>query len=135
MFFKNKSIFCTICKKQLNHKYKPKKNWNINGYLCNNCYLDELKKQYERNNKKNCYICNKLQNISNMWEPRFEWNITEPICEECFTKKESDFQHKKNFCSICNKKLGFIRYNPKGKRQIDGQLCKLCWVESKSRYD
>jgi len=38
----------------------------------------------------------------------------------------------KNFCSICGIKIGLIRYNPKPKWKIDGQLCKKCWDQKKA---
>ncbi len=134
MFFKKSLVFCAICNKQLQHKYKPKKNWSITGYLCNNCYLNKLKIQYDDNNLKNCVCCQKQQVISDMWEPRWEWNIEGALCENCFAKKENDFQHQKNFCGVCDKKLGFIRYNPKAKWKIQGQLCKLCWNNIKLKH-
>jgi hypothetical protein len=30
-------------------------------------------------------------------------------------------------CAICNKELGFMRYNPKKEWSIDGQLCGECF--------
>ena len=50
-------------------------------------------------------------------------------------KKELDFNKKKDFCSVCGSKLGFIRYNPKNHWKIKGQLCKACWDTQKSQLD
>ncbi|MEC8529631.1 MAG: RNA methyltransferase substrate-binding domain-containing protein [Thermoproteota archaeon] len=43
------------------------------------------------------------------------------------------FKTKKEFCVICNKKMGFIRYNPKPEWKIKGQLCRRCWDEQKAK--
>lgn len=67
-----------------------------------------------------------------MWEPRWQWNLNGLLCESCFTKKETDYKIKKNYCSICSNKLKFIRYNPKSKWSIDGQLCRTCWDKKNS---
>jgi hypothetical protein len=42
-------------------------------------------------------------------------------------KKNWLIKTKINFCVNCGKKIGFIRYNPKPKWKIDGQLCRKCW--------
>ena len=46
------------------------------------------------------------------------------LCKKCFDKKESDFNKKKDFCSVCGNKLGLIRYNAKSSWKIKGQLCR-----------
>jgi hypothetical protein len=51
------------------------------------------------------------------------------LCPQCYDKSEAEFTRKLNFCAICSKKIGFIRYNPKPKWAIDGQLCRRCWDE------
>ena len=33
------------------------------------------------------------------------------------------------------RKMGLIRYNPKGKWKIEGQLCRKCWDEKKQSWD
>jgi hypothetical protein len=55
------------------------------------------------------------------------------LCKECFDKKEAGHNTKRNYCSLCNAKIGFIRYNPKPKWKIDGQMCRTCWDEHKAR--
>src|SRR6266513_777511 len=42
-------------------------------------------------------------------------------------KKQLAYDIKINFCSLCKNRMGFFRYNPKPKWQIQGQLCKECW--------
>jgi hypothetical protein len=59
--------------------------------------------------------------------------MTGLLCKSCFDKKEEDFTKKKNFCCICGAKLGFLRYNPKSKWSLDGQLCKNCWDAQKTK--
>ncbi len=49
------------------------------------------------------------------------------LCEKCYNQKELAYETKINFCVNCGKKIGFIRYNPKPKWKIDGQLCRKCW--------
>ena len=51
----------------------------------------------------------------------------------------SNFKWKKkmqkdvvSFSALCEGKMGLIRYNPKGKWKIEGQLCRKCWDEKKS---
>ena len=51
------------------------------------------------------------------------------LCQTCYDKKETGYQKKLNFCKVCNKKMGFIRYNPKPVWNIDGQICRQCWDE------
>lgn len=43
---KRKPSFCTICKKNISKGNKPDKKWNIEGLLCLECYMIEMKKQY-----------------------------------------------------------------------------------------
>jgi len=45
--FNKKPSFCTICNKELTHKHKPKKEWNIKGLLCGDCHFDKSKEYYE----------------------------------------------------------------------------------------
>jgi len=47
--FKHNQLFCTICKKSIMYKQKPKREWNLDGFLCGDCYVDEMRKQYDIN--------------------------------------------------------------------------------------
>jgi hypothetical protein len=133
LFQKKKSVFCNICNRELNHKYKPAKEWNIGGFLCADCHIEKTKEfiakqqQYEEI-PDSCIICKKELKTEKK-KPRWQWNIDSGsfLCIDCFEKKELSYEKRQNFCSICNKKMGFIRYNPKPKWNIDGQLCKICW--------
>ena len=56
------------------------------------------------------------------------------LCKKCFDGKEEEHGKKKNFCSLCQGKMGLIRYNPKGNWKIEGQLCRKCWDEKKAEF-
>ena len=61
--------------------------------------------------------------------PHWKWNFDRNLrfCEKCYKIKGDDYEKLMNYCIICNSKLGFIRYNPKPKWKIKGQLCRKCW--------
>jgi len=41
------SIKCSVCDNIINlFKYKSMKDWQINGYLCSNCYSKKIKEHY-----------------------------------------------------------------------------------------
>ena len=132
MIFNRKPVHCAICKKQIKHKHKPKKEWNIQGVLCADCHIDKMKEFYEGSMSKNCVICGVKRKITDLWEPRWQWDMEGLLCKSCFDKKESDFNSKKEFCTVCGNKLGFFRYNPKTKWNLEGQLCKDCWDSQKA---
>ena len=128
---------CTLCNRDLNFKYKPEKSWNITGYLCSDCHMKTTKeffvKQQEEEQlikKQNqCFICHNIIDQDKKKKARWQWGMENDIflCEKCFNKKERDYQTKIDFCVKCGKKIGFIRYNPKPKWKLDGQLCRKCW--------
>ena len=133
MIFKSKPEFCTVCKKQITHKHKAKKEWNVKSPLCGDCYVDKMKESYDASVHQNCVTCGTKHKVTDLWEPRWQWDMTGLLCKSCFDKKEEDFTKKKNFCCICGAKLGFLRYNPKSKWSLDGQLCKNCWDVQKTK--
>ena len=132
-FLKRTPILCAICKKELKHKHKPRKEWNIQGSLCGECHMDKMKEFYEGSMAQNCVSCGTKKKITDLWEPRWQWEMEGLLCKDCFDKKEKDFTVKKEFCSICGTKLGFFRYNPKSKWKVEGQLCRKCWDAHKER--
>ncbi|MBM2818562.1 MAG: hypothetical protein HW410_244 [Nitrosarchaeum sp.] len=129
--FSKKPTYCIICNKELTHKHKPKKEWNIKGTLCGDCHFDKSKEYYEGKIKQPCVICKTSKIISELWEPRWQWDMEGLLCKECFDKKEQNFAVKKNFCALCGTKMGLMRHNPKPKWKIEGQLCRKCWDEKK----
>ena len=129
---------CTLCNRDLKFKYKPEKSWNITGYLCSDCHMKTAKdfmikqKEEEEKNKQKqdkCFICHDIVDQDKKKKPKWQWGMENDIflCEKCYIRKEQDYQTKLNFCVRCGIKIGFIRYNPKPKWKIDGQLCRKCW--------
>jgi hypothetical protein len=141
-----RSTHCAICTKELTrHKYKPSPDWNIEGLLCSDCHIEktrdfilkaEIEKRKESEQKereeRTCHLCKTLIDLDGeKKKPEWKWNMNDGIilCAQCYSKTEAEFNRKLNFCAICNKKIGFFRYNPKQKWKIDGQLCRKCWDE------
>ena len=130
--FNRKPTYCTICNKELSHKNKPKKEWNVKGPLCGDCHFEKSKEYYEGKVRQACVLCGITKIISDLWEPRWQWDMNGLVCKECFDKKEELFEAKKKFCALCGAVMGFIRHNPKSKWGIEGQLCRKCWDEKKA---
>ena len=128
-----KPAFCTICKKETTHKHKPKSEWQIEGPLCGDCYVVQMKKFYELSLRQKCVICGIEKDVPDLWEPRYQWDMKGLLCKSCFNKKDEEFKSLKEFCKICGKKLGMIRYNPKKKWAVTGQLCRECWDSHKAQ--
>lgn len=124
---------CTICKKEITHKHKPKQEWQVEGPLCGDCYVNQMKKFYDLSIRQRCVVCNVEKDVPDMWEPRYQWDMKGLLCKECFDKKDDDFKSMKDFCKLCGKRLGMIRYNPKTKWEIEGQLCRGCWDAHKAK--
>jgi hypothetical protein len=139
IFGKKEALYCTNCNVKLKHKYKPQAEWKIQGLLCAECHIEKtkefiLKKQDEKKRIEEapteCTICKKEIVLEiDKKKPRWQWNMESGsmLCKNCYNNKEADYDKKLNFCAICNKKMGFIRYNPKPKWEIEGQLCRECW--------
>lgn len=128
-----KPSFCTICKKQITHKHKPKSEWKIEGPLCGDCHVTQMKKFYELSLRQKCIMCGVEKDVPDLWEPRYQWNMKGLLCKSCFNKKDEEYKNLKEFCGKCGKKLGLIRYNPKKKWSISGQLCRECWDSQKAQ--
>ena len=132
--FSRKPAHCTICKTEITHKHKPKREWNVKGPLCGNCHLDKTQEFYEATIRQPCVSCRITKKISDLWEPRWQWDMDGLLCKDCFDKKEKDHATMKNYCCICSAKIGLIRYNPKPKWKVDGQLCRKCWDVKKAEF-
>ena len=113
---------------------KPKKEWYVEAPLCGNCYMDKMRDEYDANIKSSCVICGNKQKVTDLWEPRWQWDMQGLLCKQCFDKKETDFDKKKAFCTLCGTKLGFFRYTPKNHWKVDGKLCRKCWDSQKVEY-
>jgi ribosomal protein L34E len=136
---------CIDCNKELTgHKYKPSPEWKMSGLLCSDCHIErtkefilkaEEKKQELAQREKEestCHLCNSLINsVKDRKKPEWKWNMDSGtiLCPQCYENTEAEFNRKLNFCAICGTKMGFIRYNPKQRWRIDGQLCRRCWDE------
>ena len=131
--FGKKPAFCAICKKEITHKHKPKAEWQIAGPLCGDCHVTQMQRFYEQSLRQRCVICNVEKDVPDMWEPRYPWEMKGLLCKACFDKKDEEYKNLREFCKICGKKLGTIRYNPKNKWSIDGQLCRECWDAQKAK--
>ncbi|HMK32452.1 MAG TPA: hypothetical protein VK431_02380 [Nitrosopumilaceae archaeon] len=125
--FSKKEEFCTVCKKRISHKHKPKRGWNVEGPLCADCYVDLMKMYYEKNDENKCVLCGARPGSFSLWKPRKEWELKGWLCKSCFDEKEKSDNESKKFCSMCGTKLGFISYSPKKEWGIKGYICKNCW--------
>jgi hypothetical protein len=77
-----------------------------------------------------CSLCKKeivLETDKN--KPRWQWNMEREsiLCNSCFEKHALAYEKRLNYCSLCSTRMAFIRYNPKPKWNIQGQLCRKCW--------
>ena len=131
--FGKKVGICSVCKKEIAHKHKPKQEWQVEGPLCGDCYVNQMKKFYDLSLRQRCVVCNVEKDVPDMWEPRYQWDMKGLLCKECFDKKDGEFKAKKDFCTVCGRNLGMIRYNPKIKWDLSGQLCRECWDMHKAK--
>jgi len=127
-----KPTYCAICNKEITHKHKPKREWNVNGPLCGDCHVDKTKEFYEATIRQPCVKCGDTKKISDLWEPRWQWDMDGLLCKNCFDEKNHDA--KKNYCTVCGTKMGFIRYKPKQKWKMDGEFCRKCWDIKKAEF-
>lgn len=131
--FGKKEAFCTVCKKSISHRNKPKSSWKIEGPLCGNCYVDLMKEHFKKNDDDKCFLCGTEPGSFNLWKPKKEWDIHGWLCKPCFDKKEKLDEESKKYCSLCGNKLGFFCYSPKKEWGMQGQLCKNCWNVNKNK--
>jgi hypothetical protein len=124
-----KKEFCTVCKKGISRKSNPKKNWNVKGPLCANCYVDLMKENFEKkkDNDNKCVLCGSEPGTLNLWKPKKEWGIKGWLCEPCLNEREKADNELKKKCSMCDAKLGFFVRRPKQEWGVAGYLCKNCW--------
>ena len=139
LFRKKEILRCSNCDKVLSHKYKPRPEWKVQGFFCSGCHMEMTKefilRQQEEKTKLEhapdiCNLCKKeilLETDKN--KPSWQWNMEREsiLCKSCYEKKALDYERKLNYCTTCGNRLTFIRYNPKPKWNIEGQLCRKCW--------
>jgi hypothetical protein len=139
-FFREKKVVnCAVCNRPVKHKYKPSKNWNIEGFLCADCHIEKTKEFTLKEQEPTpdiCAFCKREIEEGNSRKPRWQWNLESGtlVCQDCFDKKELEFNKRVNYCASCGIKMGIIRYNPKPTWNIEGQLCRKCW-DSKNRKE
>ena len=82
-----------------------------------------------------CFMC-KEKISSEIKKPEWKWNLNtiQPMCIVCYERKSKEYEKIINYCNECNKRLGFIRYNPKPLWGVNGQLCRACWDLKNSTF-
>ena len=142
---------CSVCKKELTRfRYRPLKEWNIEGVLCGDCHViksmeysgstrstvDKKRQDIIEDDKElisKCGICNaRTGPDSESLKPKWQWNVDTNLvlCKRCYSSKSKEYERRINYCAACGNKMSFFRYNPKPKWKIDGQLCRKCWDDS-----
>ena len=127
-----KVICCTVCGRELRHKYKPSKSWNIEGFLCADCHIEKTKEFTLKEQEpvpETCALCNTEIQDGAAKKAKWQWNLDAGaiVCPSCFDRKDKEFDKRINYCAVCGVKMGIIRYNPKPLWNIDGQICRRCW--------
>ena len=97
-----------------------------------------VKNSHPMKSKTNSQICLMCKNLisGEIKKPEWKWNLTtdQSMCIECYERKSKEYEKLINYCNECNKKLGFIRYNPKPLWGMNGQLCRTCWDIKNSTF-
>jgi len=133
--FSKKEVFCTICKRRITHKHKPKRSWNVEGPICADCYVDLMKQNFEKNTDDKCVLCGAEPGSFSLWKPKKEWGVQGWLCKPCFDEKEKADEESKKYCAMCGNKLGFFCYSSKKDSGITGQICKNCHNLQKTKTD
>ncbi len=131
--FDKKEAFCTICNKSISHKHKPKSNWNVEGPLCADCYVDLMEKNFKKNKDDKCVLCGAEPGSFSLWKPKKDWEIQGWLCKPCFDEKEKADDESKKYCVLCGDKLGFFCYFFKSESGVTGQICKKCHALQKTK--
>jgi len=130
---KNQETYhCVICNKELGrYKYKPNKEWNIDGLLCSDCHIEKTKEFILKQEEHVCAVCGKrIIQSEDKNKAKWQWEMESGyLCKSCFEKKDAEYNKKMNFCAVCNGKLGMFFYHPKLTWHIEGNLCRKCWDE------
>jgi hypothetical protein len=129
---KKEALHCAVCGKELGrYKYKPKEEWNMEGLLCADCHIEKTKEFMLRPDEEDkCAVCGKeITEQQDRNKPRWQWEMESDtlVCKACYQKKDTSYNKKMNFCTICNGKLGMFFYHPKPDWHMEGNLCRKCW--------
>ena len=99
---------------------------------------NSVKNSYPMKTETNYQVCIVCKNLisGEFKKPEWKWNLdtTQPMCNQCYERKSKEYEKINNYCYECNKKLGFIRYNPKPLWCISGHLCRSCWDIKNSTF-
>ncbi len=133
--FRKDAAHCTVCNRELpRHRYRPAKEWNIQGWLCADCHLDKTKdfmlsQQQTSEAPASCAICGKVLASEDMNKPKWQWGLDSDrlVCKTCYQGRDAEHNKRMNFCALCNGRLGMFFYHPKPEWKIDGNLCRKCW--------
>jgi hypothetical protein len=137
LFGKKEPLRCSVCNKELKHKYKPGKDWNMQGYLCGDCHIEKTKEfmlKKQEPEPEVCALCKSEIEEGTAKKARWQWNLDvgAVVCGACFGSKEAEYERTLNYCTVCNSRIGFVRYNPKPAWKLKGQLCRKCWDRQNS---
>ncbi|HJU14262.1 MAG TPA: hypothetical protein VJ792_07390, partial [Candidatus Nitrosotalea sp.] len=106
--FKKEKASCAVCNKEITHKHKPKKGWNVEGVLCGNCYVDLLGENFKKESDDRCVLCGAEPGSFSLWRPKKEWGVPQGwLCKPCFDEKEKADDEAKKYCAMCGAKIGF----------------------------
>lgn len=146
---------CAVCNREIiKFRYRPRNEWNIHGMLCGDCHVMKSmeysghretsgdKKRHdmiedEKVTSPKCGACNTdIDSDSEHFRPKWQWNLDTNLilCKRCYSLKSKEYEKRINYCAVCGNKMSFVRYNPKPKWKIDGQLCRRCWDNSNTRW-
>lgn len=146
---------CAVCNREIiKFRYRPRNEWNIHGMLCGDCHVMKSmeysghsetsgdKKRHdmiedEKETSPKCGGCNNdIASDSEHFRPKWQWNLDTNLilCKRCYSLKTKEYEKRINYCAVCGNKMSFVRYNPKPKWKIDGQLCRRCWDNSNTRW-
>lgn len=134
--FRREAANCAVCNRELRrHRYRPAKEWNIQGWLCADCHIDKIRDFMLSHKKDNeapdtCAICGKLIALErDRNKPKWQWGLDSDraVCKTCYQKRDEEYNKRMNFCALCKGRLGTFFYHPKPEWKIDGNLCRKCW--------
>jgi len=142
IFGKKQVVHCAVCNVELGrHKYRPAKEWNMDGQLCADCHIEKTKEfmlaqQRAVEAPDTCANCGKeILSAEDRNKPKWQWDMASGLflCHPCYLKKDAEHGKKMNSCAACGGKLALIFYHPKPSWKIQGNLCRKCWDAHNSR--
>ena len=102
--FSKKATNCTICNKELTHRHKPKKEWNIKGSLCGDCHFDKSKEYYEGKVRQPCVKCGVTGKLQIYGNPGGNGTWKDYYAKTVLTKKKKVMIKRKIFVQYVKQK-------------------------------